>query len=323
MSEHTKVTPKDFFLWVGAMAALYFSVGSFIILSFEYIERLVGTTAVIGYDPYSDSIRFAIASLIVLFPVYVIITRMLQGDIRNNPEKKNIWVRKWLIFLTIFGSAIALVIDLIVLINTFLAGEELTTAFLLKIAVAFIVFGGVFYYYLQDVRGVWEQNEQKSKFIGMTVSAIVIISIISGFFIMGSPQTQRLLRYDDQRINDLKNIQAQVTEYYRTKEELPEFLESLEDPLVMGYYIESDPETGEDYEYSVIDSLTFELCATFSLPLTVVDETKADKSDWRVRDLQQTARDWTHEGGLTCFERTIDPERYPELIYPLHEKVRS
>jgi len=105
MSEHTKVTPKDFFLWVGAMAALYFSVGSFIILSFEYIERLVGTTAVIGYDPYSDSIRFAIASLIVLFPVYVIITRMLQGDIRNNPEKKNIWVRKWLIFLTVFGSA--------------------------------------------------------------------------------------------------------------------------------------------------------------------------------------------------------------------------
>lgn len=308
MSEKSKATPKDFFLWLMAMIALYFSVGSFIALSFEYIERLVGFGAVIGYDPYSGGIRFAIASLLVLFPVYLVLTRILNKDIRLNPEKKDVWVRKWLVFLTVFAAGIGLIVDLVILIQTFLGGEELTAAFLLKVVTVFILFGGVFYYYLQDIRGVWEREEKKSKAIGVGVTAVVVLSIIGGFFIMGSPATQRALRQDQQRIDDLRNLQSQVTEYYRTTEKLPKTLDDLKDPLI-GNYIQDDPETGEPYEYTPTGDLVFELCATFSLPLPEFDEDKIDRSDWRVRDLQQTAADWAHEEGRTCFERTVDPER--------------
>ena len=309
MTEKMKVTPKDFFLWLTAMGALYFSVGSFIALSFEYIEKLVGIGSVVGYDPYSGGIRFAIASLVVLFPVYIALTRMLNQDIRRNPEKKDLWVRRWVVFLTIFASGVALIVDLIVLINAFLGGEELTAAFLLKVLTVFIVFSGVFYYYLQDIRGAWEKNERASKMIGIGVSLALLLAIASGFFIMGSPQTQRLLRYDQQRIEDLRSIQSQVTDYYRTAEKLPESLATLQDPLAGGY-IQNDPETGASYEYNVLAPLRFELCATFNLPLPEFEVgSTIDRNDWRVRDAQQTATEWPHGAGRTCFERTIDPER--------------
>tara|TARA_B100000745_G_scaffold299783_1_gene251514 strand:+ start:31514 stop:32464 length:951 start_codon:yes stop_codon:yes gene_type:complete len=304
-----KVAPKDFFLWTGAVVALYFSVGSFIILSFEYIERLFGN-AIVGYDPYSDGIRFAIASLIVLFPIYIVLTRMLQREIRMFPEKKDLWVRRWLLVLTIFGSAVALIVDMIVLINTFLGGEELTASFLLKVLTVLIVFGGVFYYYLQDVRGVWEQREKLSKSIEKVVSLIVLVSIIAAFFIIGSPRTQRILRYDDQRISDLSSIQSQITEYYRNTKRLPDTIDDLRDPLV-GAYIPTDPETREDYEYAVTGPLTFELCATFGLPLPELGSDARNSDDWQVREFAKTAASWEHNAGRTCFEREIDPERVP------------
>ncbi|PCI28992.1 hypothetical protein COB52_02975 [Candidatus Kaiserbacteria bacterium] len=303
-----KVTPKDFFLWAGAMFALYFSVGSFMALMFEYIDRLVGNSAVIGADPYSGGMTFAIASLIVLFPVYIVLTRILQKDIRRDSDKKELWVRRWLIILTIFGAGVGLIIDLIVLINTFLGGEALTAAFLLKILTVFVLFGGVFYYYIQDVRGVWERNEAKSKKIGFAVSAILAVSIVAGFFIMGSPQTQRELRFDAQRIENLRMIQNEVTSYYRTAEKLPSSLETLKDPLV-GSYIENDPETGDAYEYTVTGALTFELCATFNLPLTEVGAGTVSQGDWRIKELQRTAQDWAHDAGRACFEREVDPDR--------------
>ena len=278
MPEKLNVTPKDFFLWAGAMVALYFSIGSFITLSFEYIERLVGVNSIIGYDPYSGAIRFAIASLIVLFPVFIIITRILQKDIRAVAAKSDLWVRRWLIVLTIFGSAIALIIDLIVLVNTFLGGEVLTAAFLLKVLTIFIVFGGVFYYYVQAIRGVWVKKEKLSKLIGAGVSAVIVIFIITGFFIMGSPASQREFRNDDQRINDLTSIQSQVTSYYRETERLPEALEDLKDPLVGGY-VNTDPVTGDDYEYAKTGDLTFELCAVFERALPELDETSSQSDN--------------------------------------------
>lgn len=315
MNERPKTTPKDFFLWLGAIIALYFSVGSFVALMFEYIERLAGVGSIVGYDPYSGGIRFAIASLIVLFPVYVILTRILNQDIRRTPEKKELWVRRWAVFLTVFAAGVGLIIDLVVLIHTFLGGDELTLAFLLKVLTIFVLFGGVFYYYLHDIRGTWERNEKKSKRIGMIVAGIVVVSIISGFFIMGSPATQRKLRNDDQRINDLRNIQSQVTDFYRDTERLPETLDEMHDSL-LGYYIQNDPETGAPYEYARTGTLSFELCATFALPLPEFSDVRISENDWRVRELKQTAQDWAHEEGRTCFDREIDPERIVPIKRP-------
>ncbi len=303
-----KVTPKDFFLWVGAIGALYLSVSSFATLLFEYIERLMSDAAVVGYDPYSGALRFAIASLIVIFPVYLVLTRMLNNEIRAEAAKSELWVRRWLIFLTIFVSGGALVIDLIVLINTFLGGNELTASFLLKVLTVLLLAGGVFYYYLSDIKGKWQREEKLSRNIGIVVAFAVLVSIISGFFIMGSPHAQRLLRYDKERINALQDIQWQITNYYRNKQALPETLEDLKDPLE-GTYIDTDPETDAPYEYQKTGDLTFNICATFSLTTPELPKS-SHSNNWQKRELLKNKEHWEHKAVRTCFKRTIDKDKY-------------
>ena len=308
MSEKAKVTPKDFFLWLGAMVALYVSVGSFVALLFEYIDRLFGP-GFIGYDPYTGAMSFAIASLIVLFPLYIYLTRILNQDMRKHPEKKELWVRRWLVFLTVFGAGAAMVIDVVVLLYTFLSGSEITAAFILKVLTVLVIFGAIFYYYVEMIRGTWDRNEKRSRIIGIVVALIVFASIVGGFFIMGSPQTQRELRDDRQRVSDLQNLEFRIQDYYRDKQELPETLEDITSDN-KGAFLPRDPQTRESYEYTRVDALTFELCAVFNQQLPqIADDQRAYIDEWRYRELERQAADWNHGEGRTCFEREIDPDR--------------
>jgi hypothetical protein len=310
----SKTTPKDFFLWLGAISALYVSAVSLLMLFFEYIDKLFADPLETYVDPFSGQIRFAIASLIIIFPLYLYLTRILNKGIRANALKKEIWVRRWLIYFTLFAAGLTIVIDLIVLINTFLGGEELTTAFLLKVLSILVVIGGAFYYYLQDIKGRWEVNEKLSKTIGGLVSLVVIASVVGGFFIMGTPQEQRALRFDQDRVYHLQDLQRNLTTYYQQKEVLPERLEDLEDPLI-GFYLPVDPETEKEYDYSKTGDLTFELCATFNT------ESKESKNVNRRPDYYgfDSSISWEHKAGHTCFERTIDPDKFPQL----NEKPRQ
>lgn len=316
-TQKPKVTPKDFFLWLGSMAALYVSVVSFITLLFNYINYAFPDVLEAGYyyDPYSGGIRFAIASLIVIFPVYLVLTRMLNQDIRRNPGKRDLWVRKWIIFLTLFAAGITLVVDLITLIYYFLEGD-ITTRFILKVLVVLIVIGAGFLYYLADLRGRWERKEGEAKLIGIVAGLVVLIGIVSGFFIIGSPAHARLVKLDMQKTNDLQTIQWQVVNYYQQKGELPASLAQLADPI-SGAIVPQDPQSGASYGYRVVNApYTFELCATFN-------EESAGGGDPRIADPSSIYTggienpNWGHAAGEVCFERTIDPERYPLVTKPV------
>jgi len=309
-----KLTPKDFFLNVAVMATLYASTFSFIALLFQYIDR-VFPKDISGYqDPYASGIAFAIASLIIVFPLFLFFTRLLNRDIRKKPEKRDLGIRRWLIYITLFIAGVAVVVDLIVLLNTFLSGEELTIGFLLKVFVIIVVIGGIFIYYFLDLKRKWEQEERLSKTIGGIVSLVILAGIIAGFFTLGSPQVNRLMRIDVERVHDLQIIQGQVTNFWQQKERLPETLSELEDPLV-GFILPTDPETSEPYGYRKLDALTFELCALF-------DRESLDAGTPLIRPIpaekglvmpDSPDANWQHGEGLTCFERTIDPERFPQV----------
>jgi len=305
--------PKDFFLWLASIAALYVSVISFLALWFEYIDRLFGDDPFSYIDPLGTGIRIAVASLIIIFPLYIWFTRILHQDIRQHPEKKELWVRRWLLVLTLFVSGIVLVVDLIVLINTFLGGEVLTAAFILKVLAVLIIVGGAFYYYLQEIRGRWEQNEKQSKLIGIIVSLVVLLSVIGAFFIVGSPGELRKVRYDQDKVYDLQNIQSQVTNYWQQKGALPNSLSELEDPLI-GFRMPQDPQSGEGeqyvYTYRKISARTFELCAVFNLPSPTVNKDSAREIYYDPYGLDSY---FEHGEGETCFERTVDPDKFPSL----------
>lgn len=300
-----KTTPRDFFLYLGAMATLYISAVSLVMLLFEYIDALYPDPLQGYIDMYSSSMRFAIASLIVVFPLYVALTKKLNHDLRAHPEKKEIRVRKWLIYLTLFIGGAVLAGDLIALINTFLGGE-LTTRFVLKVLVVLIVVGGAFKYYYFDLKGKWEQEPNMARMVGWVALAFVCASIVAGFFVIGSPQTQRLMRFDQVRLSDLQNIQYQIVNYWQLKERLPATLAEMEDPLT-GFIVPKDPSTNESYVYRATAPLTFELCATFKT------ESRGDAKSTVPYPVMNgfENENWKHGIGEACFSRTIDPERFP------------
>ncbi len=311
-----KITPKDFFLWLGAMASLYVSIVSILTLYFQYINHLFPDPLAGYVDPYSSTIRFAIASLVVATPLYIYLTRKINTDIRTIPEKKDLWVRRWLIYITLFIGGLTLAIDLVALINAFLGGD-ITMRFVLKVVAVFVVVSGFFWYYLSDLRGKWERQAQLGHILGYGVGALVVASILAGFLIIGSPIDQRLYRFDEQKVMDLGGIQSQlVYGYWQQKGELPEDLSALQDPI-NGYIVPMDAQTGVPYVYEKTGEMSFKLCATFNKETrandpyarpTVAVPSKMVPGEVGI-DLQ--ALPWTHGVGETCFDRTIDPERYP------------
>ena len=132
-----------------AIIALYISAASFIVLLFNYINYFFP-------DPlhqFSDfpAIRWAIATLIIVFPVYALMTWYLNRAYRRTPELVNLRTRKWLVYLTMFLAAAIMLGDLVTLIFNFLSGE-LTTRFVLKGLVVLLVMAAIFVYYLWEVR---------------------------------------------------------------------------------------------------------------------------------------------------------------------------
>lgn len=309
MQENLKTTPKDFFFQIGSIIGLYVSAGSLIALLYQLIDYAFPDNLAYYGDPYSAGIKFAIASLIVIFPLYLYLGRTLQKDFSLNPEKRNLAIRKWLVYFTLFVATIVIVGDLIALINTFLGGE-ITTRFILKVLAVFVVAGLVFGYYLSDIRRP-ENTARNIKIFGAGASLLVIASIVLGFVVMGSPTTQRKLRFDSMRVSHLEQIQWQTINYWQNKGKLPETLKDLEDPI-SGFVAPVDPMTEKPYEYKVLDKEKFELCATFELPTPdLKGRGPTGSRDVYYSDGIVSGDNWKHEAGEQCFERTIDKDLYP------------
>ena len=311
-----KTTAKDFFLWAGAMVAFYWSVIAYIFLVFNYIDY-VFPNALNYYpvDPYQSGISYEMASIIVLLPIYLLVMRFIRSDISLDAGKADIWVRRWALILTLFVAGITVAIDLIMLLTTFLNGEAFTTAFLLKVAVVFLIASGVFMHFIADLRGYWTANPLKKRYVMIGVAVLTVFTIVAGFFIVGTPAQARLARFDAQKVQDLQNIQSQVVSYWQAKQKLPSKLDDLNNSLSYGV-IPVDPQSGEAYEYSATGALAFKICATFNA------ESRGTETNYTYTERIVTAPaplggkgmlpdNWQHTSGTVCFDRTIDPAFYP------------
>lgn len=326
-----------FFLSLGVLITLITSVVSFLGLVFEALNKhfpdVLNATYEYGYSTWEyESMRASLATLIIFFPVFLLISYFWRKFRERGLGSWDEHVEKWAIYIILFLSSLVVVIDLVTLVRYFVSGE-ITTRFILKVAIALLVALGVGLQYVFELRGI-------RRILGMPVgpwaavksSIIVLLALWFSFTVMGSPWQQRELRLDERRIGDLQNIQWQVINYWQQKEKLPATLAELANPL-SGWSLPVPPlfETGEKYEYTTKGPLTFELCATFALPMP---------RGWREysggpmypmpymmegRDVAVSYpypgggmnESWDHEAGRACFERTIDPDLYPPYPKPL------
>lgn len=310
METQPKASAKDFFINLGAIVALYTTVVSLVNLLFTAIDAAY-PKIINGYYSGSQSISWPVATLIIFFPIFLLLMWLLAKDYKVNPEKQNSGIHRWLTYITLFISGLAIAIDLITVLYYFLDGQELTTGFLLKVLVLLIIATGIFAYYLSDVRG---KLTPKSRNIYRIISLVIIIaSIVWGFSVLGSPATQRMYKYDEQKVSDLQNINNFITNFYQIQQALPSSIAESQTILNSNYStIPTDPQTQKSYEYEKTSNTKYNLCAEFN-------KASNNKNGITVPIYSYPydgASTWTHPAGHFCFNQIINPNMYP------NEKVR-
>ena len=307
----TKITPRDFFLHLGAIITLYASLIALVNLAFSIINYTFPDTLANYF--YSNSVAWPISILIVLVPALYLLEYFIKKDITKMPEKDTLWVRKWRTYTTLFLTGVVIIIDLITLINIYINGE-LTERFIYKFLAILIIFSIVFTYYILERYAKTTKSIKIGKIISWAGILIVLISIVGGFAIVGSPFKQRALRMDNQRIGDLSNIQWQIVNHWQRKGKMPKSLEDLKDSISYNN-LPKDPETQAPYEYMMTGDMSFQLCSNFSLEY---EDTKGRGgsrgglyTSMMKYPMMDTNESWMHKAGRACFDRAIDPERYP------------
>lgn len=147
------LSAREAFLYLLLFVTLYlwaYHLGS---LLFDLISRALPDPAEQSWraDRLEQSIRWSVASVVIAFPLYVFIANLLGRELARSPVKRLSAVRRWLTYLTLFVAGTVLIADMITLVNGVLAGE-FTLRFVLKVIVAAVIAGGIFGYYLWDLR---------------------------------------------------------------------------------------------------------------------------------------------------------------------------
>lgn len=322
MKSPLRSTARDVFGHLLAIGTLYACFGSFIALLFQYVNVKWPDILSYSYIDSLDAIRTSMAILIVVWPVFILISWFLGKDVQENPAKHELGIKKWLLYLTLFATAITMMVDLVTLVNFFLNGE-ITTRFILKVIIVLITSASVFGYYLWDLRRDAAVPTKVPMIVAIKDSIILVAAIILGFVLVGSPVQQRAVRFDETRVNDLSIIQNEVVNYYITKHVLPKSMESLTNTL-NGFVAPVDPENGEAYTYILHDTVmadattgvtqsTFTLCANFATDSAATSASSLATVPVPSRDIYGNSpynNNWSHTTGNVCFDRTVDSSMY-------------
>ena len=140
---------RDAFLHLLAFTALYASAISLILLVFTYIEFWFPDPALRTLTYHAEaalsSIRAQLATLIVSYPLFLLVWSYLLRDVYQAPEKAKSGVRRWLSFLSLFVGAVTIMTDLICVVYYLVEGD-LTVRFLSKVLTLFVITGAIFLY---------------------------------------------------------------------------------------------------------------------------------------------------------------------------------
>lgn len=293
----SKLTPKNFFLHFFSIVTLYMSAIALGTLLFEYINYFFPDPLYVDYTN-NGSMRFALATLIVGFPIYLWSAVYLKKTYTKEPEIRELKLRKWLVYFTLFAAALIIVGDLISLLNEFLSGE-LTIRFFLKILAILFVAGSVFGYYMMEAKDTM-MHASFYRIYGMATGTIVFCLVAGALIFLYSPKEIRNFRLDQERIGHLQQIYGMVEAYHRDEETLPQDFAAIDARRIYGQ-VPTDPETNTPYVYRIDSDTTFTVCATFNMAMPEESRGKYVAVSWP----QYDAFNWRHEAGEDCFELTV------------------
>lgn len=342
MNGENKTKAIDVFVYLGIGISLVVSVINILQIIFTAIDRKFPDllTSSAATDIYSSDVRMAIASLVVMYPIYLGLSWYVAKDISKFIYKRDLIIRKVMIYLTLFITLCTLIGTLVSLIYNFLGGD-LTLPFSLKALSVFVIALTLFSYYLYGIK----RDYTKKTIVPMVASVIVTIlvgsSIIWSVVVIGTPSEMRSKRIDSTRLSNLSSIQQQVFNHFQNADKLPESLSELNDAF-QGYAVPIDPVTKESYEYKIIQqpaikintitnkkemttNAIFEICSNFDIVRNYNGQNQATvpagiKTPISIADAPYSANNyyyeydqspfWNHTTGRVCFKRIISPDMY-------------
>ncbi len=349
MNGEIKTKALDVFVYVGIAISLVWSVVNLLQIVFSAIDRkfvdiLNATTYV---DAYSSDVRMAIASLIVMYPLYVGLSWYVAKDIEKFLYKRDLLIRKVMVYLTLFVTVCTLVGTLVTLIYTYLGGE-LSVRFELKALAVFVVSLSLFAYYLYSMRRDYAKKSYIPLGASIVATVVVIASLVWSVNIIGTPAQMRAKRIDSTRLSDISRIQQEILTRVNMTDKIPESTSELNNAF-QGYAVPTDPVTKVAYGYHVVQQPTFkmnyvtnkkelatpaifEVCATFETVRNVDERGVSINASEPMKvgmggsvgiggtDLMYSAMNyyyegdqspfWNHEKGEKCFKRIISTEMY-------------
>lgn len=301
MNNHTA---KHFVLQLGSLIALYLSIAFFLVLSFGVInlsfpDALAGVWEI---ESAASSVRLGFAMVLVFFPTYLVLTRLVNTNRRGSNDHSYLNLTKWMIYLSLLVAGITLLVDLAVVIMGLLEGE-LTMRFILKALAVAVVTGAAFLYYIKDAQGYWLQNERRSYIYAAVVTVLVVATMIMSLTQIPNPSTVREMKADSEMVSILQDIQWRVEDYYRANQALPADLAE-----VYGAF-DAPPVTAElaEYSYTPTSDTEYQLCSTFNYDVNALQlqyrpvpmaDSIAMKGNYN----------WDYKAGYWCFNRVIDEE---------------
>jgi hypothetical protein len=286
--ESTATAAKDAFFYLlifSTLATWTIGLGA---LAFTLIDRWLADTLFLpysrGWDMYSAA--ESMASVLVAFPIFLLISRSVLHDEALHPEKLTSPVRKWLTYMALVIAASIFIGDLIAALTYFLRGE-ITSRFLAKVFVVLVISGGIFYYYFGGLKRSesLEVHTKTSRNKWMACVSVMAVAslLLFGFSYTGAPNRQRALRADERRVQDLYQLTVALNNRWKGgNHKLPEHLDEIPNAAF------ADPITRVAYEYHVKEGSQYELCAIFTL---------ASPND----DSARRTSTWGHSKGRHCF----------------------
>ncbi len=280
------------------------------ILYFQVINKYFPNYQFAIFD--ASGIHYAIASLIIGFPIYIWAMWFWFKSFSNLPEKTESRLSKWLTYIVLLVTSGMIISDLIAVVFNFLQGEY-GARFLLKALTILVIAGLIFGFYFFERKKIQYKKEISSNsFIlpAITSVILVIIAIIFGFIVGGTPLEARLRNQDIKRTNNLQELSSCVSSFAYDFNRLPKDLNELKSGVKYNYCASNanDPETQKEYKYRVVSNDQFELCGEFARS-TVNEFPNADYyGKWQ-----------KHDKGQICEIQTVTFNQFPnqDKISPL------
>lgn len=294
---------RDAFLYLLAFITLgiwAIQLGS---LLFNAIDRTFPNPALDYRNAFwvARNMASELASIMVAFPIFLLVSRGTVKGIQRQPERLESPVRKWLTYIALVITASTVIGDVVAFLAYLLRGD-LNIRFALKAVTVFVIAGGVFAYYLDSLRSDRLSSARNRAFAGAAL-AIVGFGLFVGFIQIGSPAAQRSELEDARRLFDLSSLAQGMHNRWQARGQkefvLPATIQDLPMAGVAAGSGIVDPVSGRAYGYTPMHGTAYRLCATFSLS--------------RSADIP---RQWRHPAGSHCFaldaseEVTMTPRQW-------------